>query len=87
MALCIVATFLSKFSISWLRLPYLFRSLTTVLALQFYTFIWLFGQVHGSIISKLWGRIGAKVIDTGVGIFRNNLLNIRSTIYDFFVIE
>ena len=31
----------------------------------------------------MWGRRGIKVIN--ICIFRNNLLNIRTTIYDFFV--
>ena len=40
--------------------------------------------MHGSIISKLWGRKRAKVIE--IDIFKNDLLNIRTITYDFFVV-
>ena len=36
------------------------------------------------MISKLWGRTGAQIID--ISIFRNKFLNIRTTIYDYFAV-
>ena len=48
------------------------------------SFICLFYKVQGTIIEKSWGWGGA--VATYICVLRNNLLNIRINIYEFFVV-